>query len=85
MRISVNTIALDNTFRIAFVIAELEDNVAYWIWFDGSFWQCNKMLSMGSEGIFLFHIKEDHACHMARQSSGHQFKEKKQQMGYKYL
>lgn len=62
MRISVNATALDNTFRIAFVMAELEENVAYWICFDGSFWRCNKMLSLGSEGIFLFHIGEDHAC-----------------------
>lgn len=31
------------------------------ICFDGSFWQCNKMLSLASGGIFLFHIGEDQA------------------------
>lgn len=63
MRILVNATTLDNTFRVGFV-AGLEEKCCLLdllICFDGSFWQCNKMLRIVSGGILLFHIGEDQA------------------------
>lgn len=63
MRILVNATTLDNTFRVGFV-AGLEEKrclLDLLICFDGSFWQCNKMLRIVSGGILLFHIREDQA------------------------
>ena len=66
---------------------ELQGNIAYWIcWFvlmEVLAMQQNAEPSLW-EDIFISYRRRPGQAHMAKQSSGHQFKGKKEQMGYKY-